>query len=140
MSKEYNNQPTRPVVINTTDKPAGAYYPDQHTSIRLDNPPHTIAEFHPYAEPQPLAQADEAEVFGEPTKENKFWVLQAMGFAPRGNARWWHPVLGEDFPHNHLLFDLDTDDLKSLAPKLYRTGWVYGQRDIRRQFKKVLDI
>lgn len=74
------------------------------------------------------------------TRENKAWVLKAMGFQNRGTARYWHPVLGEDLPHNHLYFDLETDDLTSLTPKLYRTGWVYGQRELRWKFKQLLDI
>jgi hypothetical protein len=78
--------------------------------------------------------------FEEQTKENKFWVITSMGFVQRGPARWWHPVLGEDLEWNHLLFDLETDDLKSLTPKLYRTGWAYGQRDLRWKFKTLLDI
>ena len=87
-----------------------------------------------------LKFTDESDVFGEPTKENKFWVLTAMGFVPKGPARWWHPVLGEDLEWNWLLFDLETDDLTSLPPKLYRTGWAHGQRRLRMEFKKVLDI
>jgi hypothetical protein len=76
----------------------------------------------------------------EQTWEDKFWVITSMGFVQRGPARWWHPVLGEDLEWNHLLFDLETDDLKSLTPKLYRTGWAYGQRDLRWKFKTLLDI
>lgn len=74
------------------------------------------------------------------TIEHKASVLLALGFVSRGFARWYSPVLGEDLEQNWLYFDLQTDDLTSILPKLYRSGYVKGQQNIRFQLKSLLDL
>jgi hypothetical protein len=67
-------------------------------------------------------------------------VFKALGFQARKEARWYHPILGEDFEHNWLYFDLHTDSLQSIVPKLFRSGYVKGQKQTRMDVRAVLDI
>jgi hypothetical protein len=66
--------------------------------------------------------------------------LSDLGFQRRGPAKWWSPVFGEDKEQNWMDFDMKTDELYVLIPKLFRSGYVQGQRKVRFDIKKALDI
>lgn len=140
----YRHQPNGPVVLNTTGG---------QESIPVGNPivttcpdikwvPNDHGGFGAAIQgPTPLAQADEADVFGPPTRENKFWVLQALGFLPEGGNNWYHSDLGNTgLPGRYYTFDLDKDDLKTIIENVYRMAWDESREHCRNQFKTFLGL
>lgn len=90
-----------------------------------------------------FVDAESKDLF--PTPSTVHNIMISLGFQPRSNNngvvyRWFHPLLGEDFEHNWLLLDAGTDSLQSLVPKLFRSGVVAGQRQIRKDVRAALDI
>jgi len=67
-------------------------------------------------------------------------VLPELGFEQRGPAKWWNPFFGVDSEENWMDFDPKTDNLASIIPKLFRTGYAKGAREVRFAIKKALDI
>jgi hypothetical protein len=67
-------------------------------------------------------------------------VLTDLGFKRRGPAKWWNPIFGEDNEQNWMDFDMKTDELYVLIPKLFRSAYVQGQRKVRFDIRKALDI
>jgi hypothetical protein len=142
-TKNYKHQPQAPATVtihphdNLPTGSRGIFIPDLSTPVGADKV--TVIGSGTAA---PGTEAKTVITAGSTWDDQmyKVEVLKALGFTLRSTARWYHPVLGEDFEHNWMWFDLETDSVTSIVPKLYRTGWVYGQRDIRMKFKKVLDI
>jgi len=67
-------------------------------------------------------------------------TLLNLGFQKRGLAKWWHLLFGEDLEHNWMDFDPTTDNLTTLIPKLFKEGFYQGQKKVRWEIKKALDI
>jgi hypothetical protein len=83
---------------------------------------------------------DPGEIFRAKFKKENLYILKRLGFEERENSRWYHPVLGEDWQHNWLWFNIETTDPESITAMLYKTGFVTGQGYIRRGIKKLLDL
>jgi hypothetical protein len=68
-------------------------------------------------------------------------ILRDLGFQPReSKGRWYNPIFGSDSEENWIWFDLETDQISSIVPKLFRAGYVQGERKVRWDIKKALDI
>jgi hypothetical protein len=67
-------------------------------------------------------------------------ILLKLGFQKRGFAKWWHPLFGENLEHNWMDFDPNTDDIKHLVGKIFKEGQYQGQKKVRWDIKKALDI
>jgi hypothetical protein len=140
----------------TETNPFVIYPPDSNVILNLPKPNSVsnfekdlLEKFNEYDGPkstrgkvpdeiQPLK--DKENIFQDTHAINNSMVLQKLGFEERSATQWYHPVLGDDMEHNWLHFDTQYDDTESIVPKIYKTGFVQGQKNIRMGIKKVLDI
>lgn len=99
----------------------------------------------PINESEELTDLDELSIFEKELFVPTYLVLTAiLGLEPRSNMngsvhRWYHPSFGDDRPDNWLLFDQDTDDLKSLIPKLFRQGAALGTKVLKLHIKAAIE-
>lgn len=162
-ARKYKYQPTGPAVIKTEgdqkswDNLNNHPLKDSHVLAGVSTSPAAIGQGgttltipndflrsnsqNPLGDTKPLAQADEAEVFGPPTPENKHWVLQSLGFVPHGKNIWFHPGIGVcGVAGRYYDFNLDTDELSSIVPELYRKGLDEARFNLQQQFKSFIGI
>lgn len=69
----------------------------------------------------------------EITFEQKYFMMLAMGFQPRGKGIWIHSSLIEP-----LSFDLHTQDIDKLVFKINQHGFRSGQQALKDAFKELL--
>jgi len=147
-----NHRPHIQLPETSLRQPSGSYMlngetftDEQLTEIRLKG---FLVE--PINIPEVMGNLDDEDLFQTLRDQtgtftvNTEYLIGVLGLQARPNKngsvhRWYHPSFGEDRSDNWLLFDLDSDPIQSLLPKIFRQGASLGTRVLKLQIKAAIE-